>query len=188
MPLFFIKLVIFIIKYAVTLRKRKRSHIKRYIGWIERKGMYNRVSYTEDEVTQIGSKKCCANHMLIPGWFLISFFFGIFIALAGLRLDGRVKTSWFVIFLPVWIISLPLFVLAVFKGLTIGEKGQRSKCEDLFWALLIPSRCEFNSSISAFIFDFNLAVCGRRSALQLVAPLYSLLFRVSCTLCFHAIC
>lgn len=58
--------------------------------------------------------------MLIPGWILISLFFAVFATLAGLRLDGKVSTSWFLIFLPVWIISLPLFVLAVFKGLTIG--------------------------------------------------------------------
>ena len=120
MPLFAIKLLIFVIKYAILLRKRRKSRLKKYTDWIERKGMTSRVSYSEDDVTKVGSTKCCANHMLIPGWIFISSFFGIFVALAGLRLDGKVKTSWFIIFLPVWIISLPLFVLAIFKGLTIG--------------------------------------------------------------------
>lgn len=45
MPLFFIKLVIFIIKYAIILRKRKRSRIKLYVKWVERKGVSHRVSY-----------------------------------------------------------------------------------------------------------------------------------------------
>lgn len=150
MPLFLIKLLLFLANWVSLLRRRRPAHLAQYKAWVARKGMSKRVSYSEQEVEQVGSRVCCVNHMLAPGWLLLSSFFGLFILLAGLRLDGKVRVSWFLIFLPVWLIALPLFVLAVLKGLTIGEKGQRSRCEDLFWAILIPSKASRSLMQSAF--------------------------------------
>ena len=104
--------------------------------------------------------------MILPGWLIISSFFLYFIILAGLRLDEKLNTNWFVIFIPVWIIALALSILAVLIGCTNSNsnssnlnannsssfgnasdnvknkkaRSKRSKFEDVFWVILVPSK------------------------------------------------
>ncbi len=120
MPLFLIKLLIFFCKWIAMIRRRSKRKLTRYTQWVDKKGLAHRVCYSENDITQLGSQKNCTNHMLVPGWFMLSSFFGFFICMGGLRLDNSIQVSWFLIFLPVWIIALPLCVLAILKGLTIG--------------------------------------------------------------------
>ena len=64
--------------------------------------------------------------MILPGWVIISGFFLLFIVLAGLRLDEKLDTNWFVIFIPVWIIALALSILAVLIGCTNSNSNSSS--------------------------------------------------------------
>ena len=73
------------------------------------------------------------NSILIP-----AFFYGFWVALC-LRFDGKIKTSLFILLIPLWTIMIPLFIYTVLNGLATTN-SRANKCEKIFLSCLVPSK------------------------------------------------
>ena len=62
-----------------------------------------------------------------------------FLFLLAQRLDGRNQISYFILIIPLWIISLPIFAYIILNGLA-AQNTRINNCEKVTLSLLIPMR------------------------------------------------
>ncbi|XP_067284751.1 transmembrane protein 60-like [Pseudorasbora parva] len=82
----------------------------------------------------------------------------VFLVLLVLKLDGKVKWSWFLVFLPVWVLDAVLLLLL---GLRLGRCRAGSDPRLELWNLLALM----------LKLSFCLSLCARLELLMLLRPL-----------------
>ena len=74
---------------------------------------------------------------LMPNFVLIAAYnYGFFLLLC-LRLDKRIKLSYFVILVPVWVLMLYFTIYITIVGVA-SRNPQANNCEKVFVSLLVP--------------------------------------------------
>ena len=82
-------------------------------------------------------RRCKVNCGMLPNFLLFGAYnYGFFILLC-LRLDKRIKLSYFVILIPVWIMLIYIIVFATIVGIA-SHNSRVNSCEKVLVSLLVP--------------------------------------------------
>jgi len=108
--------------------KRKRPHLH---------AMLAETKDSDSKERKHSATTLKVNLGLLPNFLLIATYnYGFFLLLC-LRLDKRIKLSYFIILIPVWVLMLYFTVFATFVGVA-SRNDRANTCEKVFVSLLVP--------------------------------------------------
>ena len=106
------------------------------------------------EPSTIPTTKMAVIHRALFTWFVMV----LFAILAVLRLDGKAKWNWFIIFIPMWVFDGILFVYIVFRIITHRRTGFDIDRHDA--SLTLPRKTAYLLGV-VFKLTFQVLLCIR---------------------------
>ena len=84
------------------------------------------------------SRTCKINCGLVPNFLIFAAYNYGFFFLLCMRLDKRIKLSYFVILIPLWFMLLYTTIFATVVGIA-SRNSRVNSCEKIFVSLLVPT-------------------------------------------------